>query len=205
MLTPEEIKELKQQLLDQVKHLPEDKRKQVEAQIEAMSPEALETMLNQQKHSQQPQKPILRMIIDNDIPSKKVDENKEAIAVLDIKPISKGHIIIIQKNPVRNTKDLSTQTFTLAKKISNRISSKLKAANVEIQTEEKFGEAIINVIPVYDKPLNINSPRMNESEENLEKVYDLLKVEKKEKIERIKIDTKQRSQSKVLKLPRRIP
>ncbi len=205
MLTPEEIKELKQQLLDQVQHLPEDRKRKVEAQIETMSPEALETMLNQQKQTQGPQKPILRMIVDNDIPSKKIDENKEVIAVLDIKPISQGHVIVIPKKPARSTKELPAQALSLAKKISNRISSKLKATNIEIQTEEKFGEVIINVIPVYDKPLNINSSRMNESEENLEKTYNLLRVQKKEKIERIKIDTKKRSQSEVLKFSRRIP
>ena len=54
-----------------------------------MSSEALEVMLKQQQ-TQAQQQPIFRSIISGEIPSKKIDENKYAIAALDVKPISKG-------------------------------------------------------------------------------------------------------------------
>ena len=207
MLTPEEVRQLKQQLLDQVRNLPDDRRSQVETQIEAMSPESLETMLNQQRQGmpKTANKPVFRMIVDSDIPSKKIDESKEAIAVLDIRPISNGHTIIIPKTPITNSKGITTSIFSFAKRVANKIMSKLKAKNVEIQTEEKFGEIILNIIPIYNKPLNINSPRIDESEDNLNKVYDILSVHKVEKIEKIKKERIPKIQSETLKLPRRIP
>ena len=201
MLSPEEINELKAQLRDQIKNLPEEKRKQAESQINAMSSETLESMLKQQ--SQNSKKGIFRMLVDSEIPSKKVDENKDCIAVLDIKPISKGHLIIIPKKPIINTKDIPTSCFSLAKKLSKKITSKLKAKDTLIEIELKFGEVIINIIPLYDKPLNIDSPRTEESEEMLEKIYNELKIIKAKK--HVIKQNKGNSQSNVIKLPRKIP
>ena len=127
MLTEEEIIELKNQLRDQIKHLPDEKRHQAESQIDSMSAESLEVMLNQQTQSQhKPQKGIFRMIVDGEILSRKIDENKESVAVLDIKPISPGHIIIIPKKVTSKAKDIPSQCFSLAKKVSKKVSSKLK-------------------------------------------------------------------------------
>src|SRR3989344_6423270 len=123
-LTPEQVDQLKTQLREQIKHLPEAQKKEAESQIDQLTDEALEEMLQQQKSSQ---KPIYRAIIEGEIPSKKIDENKEAIAVLDIKPISKGHTIIIPKKEIKNSKDLPTQAFALAKKLAKKIEKKLKS------------------------------------------------------------------------------
>jgi len=199
-LTPEQVKELKKQLSEQIKHLPEDKRKEAQKQIDNMSSEALESMLKQQQ-AKQSQKPIFRSIVSGEIPSKILDTNKDAIAVLDIKPISKGHTIIIPKKPITNSKGLPTSAFALAKKIAKKIASKLKSSSCEIQTESKFEEIIINVIPIYDQPLNINSPRQDISSEDLEKIYDKLKTPDKSKI----IKIRKRKQLKIIKLKRKIP
>lgn len=205
MLTPEQIKELKDQLRKQIQHLPQDQKEEAEQQIEEMSSESLEAMLEQQKSKgKQPQKGILRAIVDQEIPSKKIDENKHSLAVLDIKPISKGHIIIIPKIPAKDAKAIPTSAFSLAKKLAKRISSKLKSKGTEIQTESKFGESVINVIPVYDKPLDIYSPRQDASEKDLSEVYDKIKVIKKPKIQKIKI-IKEKQSADIIKLPRRIP
>jgi len=199
-LTPEEVQELKNQLKNQIKDYPDQQRLAAEQQIDSMSDEAIETMLEEQK-SKAPQKAIFRSIIDGDIPAKKIDENKQAIAVLDIKPISKGHSVIIPRRPSTNTKELPQQALSLAKKISSKIMTKLKAQGTEIQTEFKFGEVIINVIPIYEKPLNLNSQRYDASQEELEEVYQKLrKKEKKMKTIRVRKKT-----SKTIKLKRRIP
>ena len=203
-LTPQEIEELKEQLKEQISHLPAEKKAQAEAQIESMSPEALESMLQQSQSSgNAKQKPIFRMITDGDVQSSKVDENRQAIAVLEINPISKAHTIIIPKNPINDAKQIPTQAFTLAKKLGKKIVEKLKATSTEIQTEHKFGEAIINLIPIYDKPLNINSPRSKSTPEQLEEIAQ--KLRPKPKIQKIKIKTEPKKGSQILKLPRRIP
>ncbi len=199
-LTSEQIQQLKNQLREQIKNLPEDQRRTAEKQIEEMSAEALEEMLNQQKSAQ---KPIFRAVIAGEIPSKKIDENKSAIAVLDIKPISKGHIIIIPKKEVKSGKDLPAQAFTLAKKLAKKITEKLKAKSVEIQTEFKFGEIIINLIPIYDKPLNINSQKNEASEQELSELESILKIKQKQKT--IKLQKTPKKTNNLPKLKRRIP
>ncbi len=106
-LTPEQVTELKNQLKAQLDHLPPEQKKEGEKQIDAMSAEALELMLKQQQ-SQQPSggKTIFRMIINGDVPSTKTGENAKALAVLDINPISKGHILIIPRKPVKTPKQI---------------------------------------------------------------------------------------------------
>ena len=185
-LTQEQITELKAQLLQQVKSLPEDQKKEAEKQIEEMSAESLETMLKQQQQTKGKEKGVYRMIVDKEIPSKLLDENKSSLAVLEIKPISPGHLIIIPKKAVKGVKDLSSSSLTLAKKLASRLTKKLKAKSAEIQTEFKFGEMIINVIPIYDKSLNLNSPRTDAKDAELEKIYSILRVIKKPKIVKIK-------------------
>ena len=201
-LTPEQVEELKKQLSEQIQHLPEDQKKAAQQQIDEMSPQALETMLHQQQAQDPAQgQAIFRSIISEEMPSKKIDENKQAIAVLDVKPISQGHSIVIPKNPVTDAKQLPTSAFTLAKKVARRISSKLKAQGTEIQTEFKFGEIIINIIPIYDKSLSINSPRSDASQEDLEELHKKLKAVKRPKVVKIK----KLKQSKIIKLKRRVP
>jgi histidine triad (HIT) family protein len=199
-LTPQQIKILKEQLLSQIENLPENTKAEAKRQIETLSPQALELMLKQQEKKQER---IFRLIVKGEIPSTKIEENEDAIAVLEINPISRGHMIIIPKKPAKSSKDIPEQAFTLAKRLSEALTEKLKAASTEIQTENKFGEAILNIIPVYDKQLNINSPRKKAKKEELEEIARKL-LEEKPKIELIKIK-KENKTSQPLKLKRKIP
>ena len=92
------INELKNQLLTQIQNLPSEQREHAKQQIESMSPQALETMLQQQQSSSD--KNIFRLIVDKEVDSVIVAETLNSIAVLDINPISEGHTIIIPKNPI---------------------------------------------------------------------------------------------------------
>jgi histidine triad (HIT) family protein len=204
-LTQEQVKALKEQLVQQIQHLPESKKSLALQQIEALSPEALESMLKQQQRSHGKEKSVFRMIVDREIPSALVDENASAIAVLDINPISRGHTIIIPRLAAKDAKDLPTQAFTLAKKLSKKIISKLKAKSAEIQTENKFGEVIINIIPIYDIPLNVNSERQKISKEEIEKIAGKLKPKKRVKKEKIIRKEEKLAKTEALKLPRKIP
>jgi histidine triad (HIT) family protein len=204
-LTPEQIKSLKEQLKSQIKHLPEEKRIEAEQQIESLSPQSLELMLKQQKGKAQREQSIFRSIVSGEIPSAKIDENKYALAVLEINPVSKAHVIIIPKQQAKNPENIPSQAFALAKKLSKKIISKLKAKSCEIQTEKKLGESIINVIPIYDKELSVGSPRYKAKKEELEEIASKLRAKSKPKIEKIRIEKKLSSESQILKLPRKIP
>ena len=199
-LTQEQVSQLKSQLREQIKKLPDDQRKEAEKQIDEMSDEAIEEMLEQQK---KPQKPVYRAIVEGEIPSKKISEDKFSIAVLDIRPISKGHVIIIPKKPVKKSSEIPSQSFNLAKRISKKIIAKLKATGAEIQTQFQFDELIINIIPVYDKPISLNSPRTEAKEKELEEIKNLLETKPKKKI--VKLSSAQKKTSNLPQLKRRIP
>jgi len=207
-LTPEQIEELKEQLREQVKDLPQQQKEAALNQIASLSPQALEAMIKQQQeksgNTNKPQKGVFRSIVDGDIKAYVIAENKDALAVLDIKPVSNAHIVIIPKKPVTEAKSLPNSCFNLSKKIAKRISKKLEAKSSEIQTEYKFGEMIINVIPIYDKSLNLLSPRTDANEKQLQELEQKLKIVKK-RIKKIKIGKKAKSEGLTLKLERRIP
>lgn len=169
-LTPEQVQELKAQLAQQVKHLPEEKRREAQQQIDLLSPEALESMLEQQRENRpvKSNKSIFRLIADKEIDTLPVAENKAALAVLDINPVSSGHTIIIPKKPIADPKQLPTAAFTLAKLIARKLARKLKAISTSIQSETKFGEAIIHVLPSYTSPVTLDSPRLKVTKDELE-------------------------------------
>jgi diadenosine tetraphosphate (Ap4A) HIT family hydrolase len=205
--TPEQVVEVKKQIVEQTKHLPVEQQAQIKEQLEKMSPEQLELFVQQQQagqqQSQENKKGIFRMIVDGDVPSKKIDENKDAIVVVSVRAVSKGHCLVLPKKPVGDANLMPASVFTLAKSVAKKIGSKLKAKSTEIQSESAFGEVVVNVIPVYDNPVNLSSQRYEVKEGELEEVWKKLRVVKKPKVERIKI--KKKKATKVLKLRRRVP
>ncbi|MBS3089744.1 HIT family protein [Candidatus Pacearchaeota archaeon] len=205
-LTPEQVEELKSQLRKQVQNLPEEQKNAALGQIESMSAESLEIMLHQQQEKmpsrrENPSKTIFRMIVDKDIETITVGENKESIAVLDINPISRGHSLIIPKKVVIEKDKMPLSAFSLAKKLSQQFKLKLKCSSSEIRIEKKFGENVVHVIPVYDKPVSLESPRQKSSQEELNEVARLVKP--KEKI--IRIRQRVQKEKKIFHFPRRIP
>ena len=186
-----------------------DKKKEALNQIESLSDEAIESMIEQQKA--RTQTPVFRMIVSGQIESSKIAENGSAIAVLDIKPISDGHIIIIPKEEAKTIKEIPKEAFSLADEVSKKLKTNLEAKSVEILPAINFGEAIINVIPVYDKskkPLTLNSKRTEKTPEELSGIKSKLDkeiIKKEVKIEKIKISKKKTPKSQILRLSKRIP
>ena len=170
-----------------------------------MSTEALELMIQQQSKGEgRGGKTIFRMIVDGDVESVKVGENLSAVAVLDINPISKGHILIIPKKPVKTPKQIPKEAFALAEELSLKIMDNLKPKETKAETESKFGEAVLNIISIYDKPLSTSSPRAKATTEELNQIkreLETIKIENKP--EKIKISRKRKEP--ILKLNRRIP
>jgi len=74
----------------------------------------------------------------------------------------------------------------------------------EIQTSRAFDEVIVNVIPVYDKRVDVNSVAYEASEEELNEVHKSLRVVKTPKKEVIKVK-KKTEKEEVIKLKRRVP
>ena len=200
-LSKEKIKEIKEHLKSQIQHLPEDKKKEALTHIDSMSSESVELLLKQQSQRQE----IFRKIANKQIQSIIIKENNDALAVLEINPISKGHTIIVPKSPVTEKSLLTQETKKLAKEIVAKIKQNLKPKEVKTFAENKFGEIIIDLIPEYDSPVSLDSKRAQSSQEELqkiEKIINTIKIEKKE----VKIKKPEpKIEEKKISLPRRIP
>jgi len=143
-----------------------------------------------------------RLIVERKIPSYIIDENKYSLAVLEIKPISKAHIIIIPKKAVPDSDKIPKSIFSLAKKISKKIETKFKPKEVLISPSHILGETIINLLPVYSNE-SLDSPRKQASKEELEELKNIL--EKKQKIKKIKTPKIKKIEASKMWFPKRIP
>ncbi len=108
--------------------LTEEQRKQLEEKIKNMSPEELAQFQKQQC--------IFCQIIAGKIPSKKVYEDKHLIAVLDVNPAAKGHVLVIPKEHyaiLPQIPDSEVQHFfNTAKDISQALLKALKVSGTNI-------------------------------------------------------------------------
>ena len=160
VLSKEQIESVKKQIFKQVEKFPDpEQRQSAKQQIEAMDAEQLEEFLIQNKlikqkgekgAEQEPAGCIFCNITENKIQSYKIDENKSAIAILDINPLSTGQSLIVPKQH-ETIEKLPSSVLSLAKKIAKRIKSKLKPKpqEVKIETSSVQGHGIITILPIY--------------------------------------------------------
>jgi len=207
MLNEEQIQTIKKQLIEQIESsFPEDKKESAKQQVEDMNEEELEAFLEKNKlEKQQEENPcVFCSIVSNKIPCYKLAENKKAIAVLEINPISKGHTLILPKEHFSGEEKISNEAHTLAKKIAKKIKSELKPKQIKIFFSEFMGHEAINLLPIY-KEEKENSPRKKASEKELEELKKVLEERKRtKKIKPQKIEKMDRPKGKIW-LPRRIP
>lgn len=224
-ITSKQIVELKKQVIKQINStFPEDKKDYAIEQVESMNEEQFVEFLKKNKlinlpeeeQDSQKSKEIhsketpFRLIIEDKIPSYRIDENKYSLAVLEINPISKAHTIIIPKKPVKEAEKLPSSLFTLAKKISKRIKSYFKPKEVVISSSIVLGEILINVLPVYNNE-SLDSPRNPASKDELEELKKILEKKSKPKMPKTPYPKKIKEpkinpiKETKLWLPRRIP
>ena len=147
MLTPEQARTIKKQLIEQIDkwEVDEQSKKNSKEYLLKLNEKDLEEFLIKNKllkndgiieekkeevksdvrKEAKKQTCIFCLIIDGKIPSYKIDENETSIAVLDIKPLSKGHVIIIPKKHV-SINQTPVSAFSLAKEIAKKMKKTLK-------------------------------------------------------------------------------
>jgi histidine triad (HIT) family protein len=212
MLSEEETEEIKQKLFSHIDStFSEEQAISAKQQINAMNPEQLEDFLEKNKlirrgnqegegdsEESSGKECVFCSIASGKIKSVKIDEDENAVAVLEINPISKGHALII---PKEHSDKSSKEALSLAKKVSKKIKQKFKPKTIEISKSKLFGHEVINLLPVYSNE-NFNSARKSAKTEELEMVREELEkkkekaIRKKSKVEKIK---------EMLWLPKRIP
>lgn len=207
MLAPEQTEQVKKQLIKHIeKSFPEDKKEFAKKQIENMDSGQLEEFLKKNQLIKTGEKPdgcVFCSIVSGEINSHKIDENKKALAVLELNPVSKGHTIIVPKEHLSSSDKVPAIVFSLAKDIAKRLKTKLKPKTTEISSSNLFGHEIINVIPLYgNEKTTEKHPAKPEELNELQKI--LVKTKKTTpRIKKIKADSKK--PGKKTWLPKRIP
>lgn len=205
MFSKEKAEEIKKQLMSQIEtqNLPEERKEELIDYIENLDEEQLEEFLKKNKidvsadfKSEISPKCIFCSIIDEKIPSYKLDRNEKSVAILEINPLSKGHSLIIPVNHDSSEK-IPKSALALSQKISRRIKSKFKPEEIKIETTNLMGHAVINVIPIY-KDQKLEKKQMDEKE--LKKMQSKLEVKK-----RITREKKQKTEEKLKEIHFRIP
>ncbi|MFV0556303.1 MAG: HIT family protein [Lactovum sp.] len=102
---------------------------------------------------------IFCKIINHEIPSVKIYEDDNLLAILDISQTTKGHTLVIPKRHARNLLAMSAEDsallFAKIPEIANLLKSKLKAEGLNIlsNNEELAGQSVfhthIHLIPRY--------------------------------------------------------
>lgn len=217
MLTPEQTQSIKTQLIEQImSSFPEDRKQFAISQIGAMGEKELEEFLvknglvKKDGLQQGSGNCVFCSIVFGDIKSHKIAENSKSIAVLEINPVSRGHVIVIPKEHITSEKNLSAQVSSLAKKVSSILKSRLKVNKVETSASNIMGHEILNIIPTYENQ-PASSERQKAAPEELSELQEILtkkplvskpreKKERKTGIKKIleEIETK-------FWLPKRIP
>ena len=213
VLTPEQTENIKKQLIGHVeKDFPGDKQEFAKKQIESMNSEQLEEFLKKNKLMQTSQTSqsasatqgcVFCSIVSGEINSHKIDENKKALAILEINPVSKGHTIIIPKEHVSSSDKVPQSVFSLAKSVAKRLKTKLKPKKTEISSSNLFGHEIVNVIPLYGDE---NTAEKHQAKpEELDELQKILVETKKitKRVKKIKADSKKPGEK--MWLPRRVP
>lgn len=187
-LSKEQMEVIKKQLLGQIESSQLENKAQIKEYIQNLDEEQLEEFLKQNKIQVSPsasgaEKPsessvpkcIFCSIINNETPSYKIAENKKAIAILEINPLSKGHVLIIPNEHTAIEK-LPKSSLSLAQRIAKKIKKKFKPEDVKIETASIQEHAIINVIPMYK---NQKTEKIKASEEELKGTQSLLQAKKR--------------------------
>ena len=79
---------------------------------------------------------IFCKILNGDIPSNKVFENDNFIAILDVFPANEGHTLVIPKKHFENIFEIDEETlkegYAIAKRIASSIKKSLNMENINI-------------------------------------------------------------------------
>ena len=177
--------------LNKISRLPEEEQKRVlSGFMKQLSPEQLDYL----KQMQQPQCPFC-LIAEGKLKARKIYEDNELIAALEINPVNPGHAIIFPKQHYQilsQIKDVG-KLFNISNKISTILFDTMKAqgTNILVSSGQVAGQntphVVINVIPRFNKDnigLNLSHKKMSEGE--LDKIY--LTIKPKVNIEEKRIE-----------------
>ncbi len=204
----EQMEEIKEQLFKEIDKLPQKNKEEIKKYIEGLDEKQLEEFLKKNKIEFSPESQgqkastpecIFCEIAKGKIPSYKITENKKAVAILEINPLSKAHSIILPKEHLP-TEKLPKAAMSLAQKIAKKIKKKFKPEDIKIETSSLQSHAMINIIPIYkDTPLK----KTKAEEKDLKQIQS--KLETKTRASRKKEKQKQKTEEEIKKEISKLP
>ncbi len=124
---------------------------------------------------------IFTKIIQNEIPSYKIAENENYIAILDAFPLVKGHVLVIPKKEVDKLFDLDRETYQglmdfaydLAPAIEKAIPCKrVGVAVVGLEVPHVH----VHLVPLNTmQDINFTQPKLSLSAEEMQAIADKIK------------------------------
>lgn len=100
-------------------------------------------------------------IIEGKIPSKKVYEDENVLAILDISQVTYGHTIVMPKHHVKNILEADEETVTACMKVVHALARKIvtntkaEGCNILNNCNEVAGQSVdhlhFHIIPRYGK------------------------------------------------------
>jgi len=180
-LPEDQIKSIKKQIIQQVDSWdkPDEQKNQAKQQIQSMNPQQLEEFLkknnlikdsgSEQANSggQEQQCPFC-LITQGKLETYKLGGNEQSLAILEIRPLSKGHTMVIPKQH-SSVENIPIEAFDLALKVSKLLKQKLKPKDITISTANFTGHSVINIVPSFGDE---NGERKEASKEELTKLQN---------------------------------
>lgn len=123
-------------------------------------------------------------IIEGKIPSSKIYEDDNVLAILDISQTTKGHTLVMPKKHYENFLEMPKEEYeylmgivqTLSKKILEKLDA--KGCNILINTNEVAGQSVMHthahIIPRYDE-LDTIKVLFTQNQYDLEEIKNILK------------------------------
>jgi histidine triad (HIT) family protein len=119
---------------------------------------------------------IFTRIIQGEIPSFKIAEDKDYYAFLDINPLARGHVLVVPKKETDYIFDLEDELLAgmivFSKKIANAIGKAVPCKKVGVAVLGlEVPHAHIHLIPINDLgDINFGKPKLKFTEEEFKEV-----------------------------------
>jgi histidine triad (HIT) family protein len=121
---------------------------------------------------------IFTKIVNGEIPSYKIFENKHFYSFLDISPMTKGHTLVIPKKEVDYLFDIDdamlSEMIVLSKKIAKAIEKTVECTRVGVMVVGlEVPHAHIHLIPIQNEgDMNLSNKRIQLTKEEFEKIAE---------------------------------
>lgn len=166
-----DAEEIRKNLIEQASKLPAEQADELKKKIEAMNEEELMAVVKSQSC-------LFCEIIAGRIETFKIYESENIIAILDINPVSRGHMIVMPKKHFQflsqMPNELIYEIFSFVKTISLLLVKVMNSQGVTISImqgmEQNVPHIAVNIIPRYkDDKLNFLAERQKADKEELER------------------------------------